>query len=60
MTAPVPDDGQLLSPGDEGFQGGLAGFQGGGHPGLEELAAAALVHDDGERADGGGDSGQFR
>jgi len=46
--------------GDEGAKRGLAGCEGGGHPWLEQLRAAALVHDDGEVADAGGDGGQFR
>ena len=39
--------------GDEGAERGLAGGQGGSHPRLEQLAAAALVHDDGGGADAG-------
>jgi hypothetical protein len=46
--------------GDEGAERGLAGGECGGHPWLEQFAAAALVHDDGEVADAGGDGGQFR
>jgi hypothetical protein len=45
--------------GDEGAEHGLAGSGGGGHPGLEELATAPLVHDDGEGTDAGGDGGQL-
>src|SRR5215475_10349884 len=50
-------DGVLVGaqPGDEGAERGLAGGEGGVHPRLEQLAAAALVHDAGEGADASGD-----
>jgi hypothetical protein len=54
-------DGVLVGaqPGDEGAERGPAGGEGGGHPRPEQLPAAALVHDDGEVADAGGDGGEL-